>query len=152
MQIKNLKNADIETIRMCALNLLARREHSEQELLQKLLTRNAEPIVAQDIIDDLTKRNLISNDRFAESLVRACIRKGQGPIKLTHEFKKHNIDTAKISSLLTTLEIDWVTEIEKVHQQKYGLLPPSSPQDKLKRQRFLQNRGFSFDLMRSLWD
>lgn len=150
-KIKSLADADLLQVRTCALNLLARREHSEVELAEKLLLREAPPELIDALINDLTEANLLSNERFAEQLVRSCINKGQGPIKLAHQFKIHALN-ASAHRLCTELGIDWFAQIKQVYERKYLNNPIKTPQERAKRQRFLQSRGFSYDLIQSLWD
>ncbi len=54
-----------------ALRLLARREHSRAELRQKLLTADVDGSVLDSLLDELESKQLLSDRRFAEVLVRS---------------------------------------------------------------------------------
>jgi regulatory protein len=60
-----------KTIRLKAMDLLARREHSVKELLKKLSDRFEEPELIIKVVDQLAQDNLVSNSRFAEMYVRS---------------------------------------------------------------------------------
>ena len=46
------------------MDLLARREHSRQELLQKLQRRVEKPALLEESLDSLVMDNLLSDERF----------------------------------------------------------------------------------------
>ena len=73
---------------MVAMNLLARREHSRAELKEKLLKREFEPDEVEATVASLADRNLISDERFAESFATGRIRRGQGPVRIRQELRQ----------------------------------------------------------------
>src|SRR5690348_15568820 len=49
-----------------AIRLLARREHAAAEIKQKLKFRGYDDQLANEVVDDLTRQRLLSDERFAE--------------------------------------------------------------------------------------
>ena len=80
-----MEEIDSKAIRHAAMGLLARREHSDLELQQKLSYRfpdEAERVRVE--VEQLTAEGLQSNTRLAESVIRTRISRGQGPFKIIH--------------------------------------------------------------------
>lgn len=63
-------------IRESCLQLLARREHSQKELLNKLLIKGFNKDVILAVIEELAKQGWQSDLRYAESYARHRIEKG----------------------------------------------------------------------------
>jgi regulatory protein len=87
-----------------ALRFLSRREHSRQELRKKLLPHAAERLSdLDDLLDRLEKESWLSNERYAEGLVR---RKSEryGSLRIIDELKQQSISTDTINRLKETLK------------------------------------------------
>ncbi len=120
------------------LAALARREHSRAELVAKLGDYEAADITA--VLDDLAARGWQSDARFAESYLRG--HSGYGRLKMRHELEMRGI---RGELLRDTLEsADWFAAARAVYQKKYST-PASTPQERAKRQRFMAQRGFSYE-------
>ena len=67
-------------LRLAAMDLLARREHSSHELTTKLSrrfrNRDCDPILIQQVAMQLLDEGLLSNERFAASRVRQLTVRG----------------------------------------------------------------------------
>ena len=63
------------TLRERALRLLARREHSRAELARKLHPHVVPEDDLDALLDDLARRRLLSDERYAESRAHALSRK-----------------------------------------------------------------------------
>ena len=83
-------------IRVAAMNFLARREHSVQELRKKLTRRFAEESMVDEQILRLTSEGLQSNARFAESYARQRISRGYGPVRLREGLRERGVSEADI--------------------------------------------------------
>jgi len=128
------------SVKDSALNLLARREHSKKELVEKLRARGYESNV-EAVIEDLAEKNLQSNERFAESYTRARAAKGYGPLRITEELKLRGVSRDAIQSALQTM--DWQIILKSQHeklQRKYDL---NTKDGELKLKRALLQRGFT---------
>lgn len=123
------------------LAALARREHSRAELKQKYAQAFAQDLL-DEIIAELIAKDWQNDARFAAQFVRSAVAKGQGRIKIHYGLSQHQIDEALISELLD--DVDWAAQVRAVYARKYRT-PAQSMAEKAKRQRFLAQRGFSYD-------
>jgi regulatory protein len=138
-------------IRRAAMDLLARREQSWKELNQKLSKRFPdEPDQIECQLDRLREEGLQSDFRMAESFIRYRANRGQGPIKISMELKRLGISDQCRNQALDVSEIDWLTHLRELCEQKYGSVDPVDLKEKARRSRFLQQRGFSFDMIRQV--
>ena len=139
-------------IRRAALNLLARREHSRQELRHKLQQRFAVEItLIENEIALLSEQGLQSDARLAEVFLRSRAGRGQGPLKIRAELKNKGVDNTTIEKVFTDFDMDWIAGIKTVVQKQFGNTPPANAKERARRIRFLQQRGFSFDQINSLY-
>ncbi len=139
-----------QTIKDVCLRLLARREHSQKELLTKLKQRGLDIEQAKIVIDELAQENWQSNDRFSESFARQRIRKGYGPVRICYELQQKGAAALDLDKLLDDMAMTWLDVIEQVYLNKYPQSTSITLADWSKRYRFLQQRGFSADLIKQL--
>ncbi len=139
-------------IRFAAMNLLSRREHAQRELSQKLAKRFPDSAeVIQSELDKLKQEGLQSDARLAEVFVRSRTNRGQGPLKIQMELRGKGIDEDTFRRAVSANEIDWFGLVRQVATKKFGESPPTDAREKAKRSRFLQQRGFNFDHIRTLF-
>jgi regulatory protein len=136
-------------IRLAAMNLLARREHSTRELFRKLTARFGEPELVEEQIQRLTDERLQSDQRFAESFVRQRALRGKGPLRLRQEMRERGISDPDIERALTEADIDWQAVAADVLVKKFGSVKASDLKEKARRNRFMQYRGFGDEHYRS---
>ncbi len=134
-------------IRENCLRLLVRREHSQRELLDKLAIKGIERRATQVIIDQLIDEGWQSDDRFAESYARYRIRKGFGPVKITYELKQKGISDFDLDPVVLDVADSWFDLLTQVYHKKYADNGELSQKERLKRSRFLQQRGFSHEMI-----
>jgi regulatory protein len=134
---------DPADIRLAAMNLLARREHSVWELRRKLRIRFPDDALLDEQLSTLTEQNLQSDMRFAESYIRQRIERGYGPVRLREELRERGVSRTDITRLMAELEIDWRAHALQVMQNKYGGFPPRDIKEEARRARFMQHRGFT---------
>ncbi len=140
-----------QSIEQAALKLLARREHSRQELIQKLsrkvgFDRNR----IEQVVDSLATQGLQSDQRYAEVLIRHRTEQGYGPVRIRHELSQQSIDADVINAVWAELAIDWQACARRAYDKKYGDALIQDFQDKQKRQRFLYRRGFDNGLIEAI--
>ena len=140
-----------KTIRLKAMDLLARREHSVKELLKKLSDRFEEPELIIKVVDQLAQDNLVSNSRFAEMYVRSRINKQFGPIRIKHDLRERGVSDFQIGCALEEADPDWFQLIHDLSVKKYGYTVPSEVKETAKRMRFFQSRGFDSDCIRFIF-
>ncbi len=137
--------------REVALGLLARREHSKRELVQKLRARDCPEDIITHVIDRLAMDGMQSDDRFAESFVRSRIEKGSGPIKMRAEMMARGLDEKVINKALESYTDWWHDMAMEVYRKKFGEGP--APEDFAERARqagFLQQRGFTSEQIQNV--
>ena len=135
-----------------AVDLLARREHSRVELENKLLKKGFDESMVALAMDKLIENDLQSDDRYLEDFVRSRLLKGHGPVKIIQELGQRGIPEGKISAYLQTQEIDWLEQAKSTYLKKYRGNSAIDMQEKAKRVRFMQSRGFPGDIIFRLFD
>ena len=149
-----------------AVDLLSRREHSYLELFQKLKNKDFMSDDIHPVLDYLIEKDYLSDERFAECLLRGRVAKGYGWLYIKNELKQKGVNTQIISQLNKNDEIDWYLQAELAYNKRFGhaLLNvdnldidndeqnsyvlktkayKAAAKEKAKRIRFLQYRGFS---------
>ncbi len=139
-------------IRRAAMNLLARREHSQRELRDKLRSRFPDTALVEDVLHTLAAENLQSDERFAESFVRQRLSRGYGPLRLRQESKQRGLSEADLDAAIASAEPDWFDLAERCYRKKFGASPAEDLNDKARRVRFMSYRGFSRDHYEHLFD
>lgn len=138
-------------VRRAAMDLLARREHSRQELQRKLARRFAvDAEVIFSVINQLTQEGLQSDQRLAEAFLRYRSNRGQGPLKIKAEMREKCIESALIEQIFDEANIDWFDLALRVLEKRYGKGSAVDASERAKRTRFLQQRGFSFDQIQTV--
>jgi regulatory protein len=126
-----------------ALRLLARREHSRDELRRKLAPHIAEGEDVDALLDELRQRGWLSDVRFAEQTIRAKARRF-GPFKLAQQLRARGVDEEAIAAAFHAAGADGQSSLEAVWKTRFREMP--GDERELARQvRFLQGRGFALD-------
>jgi len=131
------------SLRARAMRLLARREHSREELRRKLAAHAGEGEDVTMILDDLAAKGWLSDQRFAESTARAKARR-YGPLKLAHFLKSRGLADEIISAGVKAAGADGAASIEAIWRTRFRE-PPIDERQKARQVRFLQGRGFPLD-------
>ncbi len=146
-----LESALEKEIKDSCLRLLVRREHSQRELLDKLALKGFERSSVQIVATLLAEQGWQSDQRFSESYARYRIRKGYGPIKISFELQQRGIDTMDLDAVVADLFEGWDEVIDSVYNKKYVDDKILKNKEWAKRSRFLQQRGFSGEMIKSLF-
>jgi regulatory protein len=128
-----------------ALRHLVRREHSRAELARKLAPHAESPEILQGTLDWLESTKRLSNQRFAESRAHVLSRK-YGAAHIRHDLKARGVDAAVIDALPTEGELD---RARAILARKYRDAA-ATREEKARRARFLQSRGFSYEIISKL--
>lgn len=134
------------------LRLLARREHSQKELRDKLSLRGFEPDESARAIEELAEQGWQSDSRYAESYARQRIEKGYGPLRIGYELHRHGIDDIDLEAMVDELAGNWFAVMKRVYLDKYDNADRLTAREWLKRSRFLQQRGFGGALIKTLFE
>lgn len=88
--------------------------------------------------------------------VHVRIQKGYGPVRIQQELRERGIDDDMIARHLARPDEEWLQLVRRVREKKFGKELPGDMKSKMKQSRFLQQRGFSGELigktMRSVED
>lgn len=95
---------------------------------------------------------MLSDERFAESLVRARRNRGYGPLRIRQELQEKGAAPEIIERSVDARSREWLVEIERVRRKKFGERLPSDYAERARQSRFLQYRGFSTDQIREAFD
>lgn len=127
------------------MQYLARREHSRAELQQKLQSHVQEGENLGAVLDELERRNWLSDARAATQLVDAK-RSRFGTQRIAHELRQRGIDEELITATLPEIKASESETAREVWQRKFGKAPQDA-KEKARQMRFLQSRGFSTDVI-----
>lgn len=131
------------TVRFAAMNLLAMREHSEDELSKKLTLKFSQSNLIADVIAGLKSDGLQSDLRFAEAFINMRKHQGKGQKLIAMELKERGVANALIVELVQINDECWNKLALAVRQKKFGMPVPNDLKEKTKQMRFLTGRGFS---------
>ena len=138
-----------DALRERALRLLARREYTRHDLSQKvaLFAESAEQLEA--LLDDLTSRHLLSDQRYAETR-RNSRAPRLGDARLAYELRSKGVAAELVSATLAAGE-DELTRARRVWQRRFGSLADvGDAAEQARQMRFLAGRGFSGETIRRL--
>jgi regulatory protein len=128
-----------------ALRFLARREHSRAELSRKLAPHAESAEALLFLLDELEQRKQLSDERYAEVRSHWMARK-YGAAKIRRDLKAKGVADAVVARVSSHDELE---RAKTILARKYRD-EPSTREDKARRMRFLQSRGFSHDTIRSV--
>ena len=139
------------SIRRAAMNLLARREHGHVELARKLKLRGADAHMIEVELQRLTEAGLLSEECYLESYVRSRANEGRGPMRIREELTQRGLARADVDQALSEAQVDWDERMRELWQRRFdGQIVDLK--DKAKQSRFLAQRGYALDAIRSLLD
>lgn len=128
-----------------ALRLLARREHSRAELVRRLAAHAASRETLEALLDELEQRKQLSDARYAEQRVRTLARKyASGRIR--RELRARGVDAQATEAAVRAAAEEDLARAVEILRRKYRQ-PAVSREERARRARFLQGRGFSFEII-----
>ena len=140
-----------KSLRQRALEYLGKREYSYAELGQKLKAYLEEDQVFEvitTILDDFKTRGWLSDARFTEQIVHARSHKF-GASKITNELREKGVSSDLIESAIEKVKENELDNAFEIWRKKFKKSPDS--RDGWARQaRFLQSRGFGFDVIKKV--
>jgi regulatory protein len=132
-------------LRARALRLLARREHSRRELERKLASHAESDTALHEVLEKLVEKKQLSDERYAAERVRWLARK-YGAAKIRHDLKSKGIDPELVERVSAKDDLARATEI----LNRRFRAPATTREERARRMRFLQSRGFSSEIIFSL--
>ena len=135
-------------LRERALRLLARREHSRAELARKLHAHAGPEDDLEALLDELSRRKLLSDERYAEARARVLSRRF-GAARIAHDLRASGVEEHLAELALKTARATEAERAREVWRRKFRAAAKTR-EDRAKQMRFLQSRGFSFDAIRAV--
>lgn len=130
-----------------ALKYLSAREHSRLELTRKLSRYAQEGDDVEALLDALESAKFLSQARFSESLVhRRSARFGNS--RILSELQSHGVQGDALNGIKAGLAENEVERALEVWRRKFNNVP-TTPQERAKQIRFLQQRGFSLSAIQA---
>jgi regulatory protein len=111
----------------------------------KLARKGCEAALADQVAEALAAQGLLSDDRFAESLVHSWRNRGYGPVRIRHALREKGVAPEAADRWADIQNNEWVAELERVRRKKFGARLPRSYAERARQIKFLQYRGFTFD-------
>ena len=132
-----------------ALKYLAAREHSRSELVRKLAPHVEDQAEIEQVLDELQRRGLLSEERFVASVVhrRAA---GHGTARIRQELSLKGITADQMRAALEELQPSELARAHSVWARRFGSPATDTPdtREQSRQMRFLMARGFSGDVVR----
>ncbi len=127
---------------MAALDALARRDLASEDLRLKLLEKGYDTAVVLPLLDALRDEKLLDDRRYLENFVAYHAARGQGPLRIRLELRRHGLQGALIEEYLDAYP-DWITHLKRARLKKFGATEPRNYADRQLQARFLGYRGFT---------
>jgi len=134
------------TLRERAVAHLARREHTRAELARKLAPHAESPEELQAVLDELARRKLLSDERFAVGRSETLARKF-GAARVARELRDKGVADDALARISEGLRASELERAREVWRKRFGT-PARNATERAKQGRFLQGRGFSFEVIR----
>jgi regulatory protein len=133
---------DPRAARTAALDALARRDYASEDLRRKLLEKGYDVAVVAPLLDALRAEKLLDDRRYTENFVSYHAARGQGPLRVRADLRRHGLEGILVEECLDAFP-DWIVQLRKAQQKKFGAKPPSNYADKQRQAKFLGYRGFT---------
>ena len=127
-----------------ALRFLSRRDYSRQELRKKLLSYAESELQLDELLDELQKNQWLSDERYAESLVRRRTERF-GSKKILEEMRQNGLSDDVLNQYRDDLKASDPRLASELWQRKFETIS-QDPKEKARQIRFLVSRGFSSEL------
>jgi regulatory protein len=87
-----------------ATRALARREHSQRSLLERLQRAGVSANDAEAVVGELGQSGLVDDARFAQERARVLAERGKGDAAIVFELERAGVDAAGIEAALAGLD------------------------------------------------
>jgi regulatory protein len=135
-------------VRAAATALLARRDFARGELAARLSASGFDPAAVAAALEELAGERLIDDERYAQNFIAYHAARGQGPVRIAAELRRHGLADGLIEAALAAGG-DWHALARRARAAKFGPAAPAGWAEKARQSRFLQYRGFSSDHIRT---
>ena len=133
---------DARAARVAALDALARRDHSFEDLRLKLLEKGYDAAVVAALLVALRDEKLLDDRCYLENFVGYHAARGQGPVRVRLGLRRHGVQGPQVEEYLDAYP-DWLAQLKKARLKKFGADLPKKYADRQLQARFLGYRGFT---------
>ncbi len=143
---------DLPKVESAAMRFLARRDYSTGELRSKLLAKDHDRELVDQVVKDFVERGYIDDERFAEQQAEILHRKEWGPFQIVKKLTKHGVPSDLANSVVDALgrKPGWASTCRARLHSKFGDPTELDQDEKASAYRHLTYRGFPPNLVRSL--
>ena len=135
---------DIEAVRRSAFWHLGQRDHSENELREKLARKTNNQQWIDAVINECFEYNYLNDARFVESFIRASQNRGFGINRIKRDLQRKGILADKLREAFAEHHYDYVACAVTLLSKKYNKRL-ANQSIKQKAMAFLQGKGHDFD-------
>jgi regulatory protein len=139
---REVEPLDARGARGAALDALARRDYASADLQRKLLEKGYDAAVVAPLLDALRAEKLLDDRRYTENFVAYHAARGQGPIRVRAELRRHGLEGTLVEECLDAFP-DWIARLRSAQRKKFGEKAPNGRLDQQRQARFLGYRGFT---------
>ena len=126
--------------------MLARREHSRQELARKLGTADPDAVAA--LLDELQARGWLSEQRLADQLLRTAAGRF-GTRKLMQQLAQKGVSQEVVAQARRRALENELESARAVWLKRFGKAP-ANLRERARQTRFLEQRGFEPEVIRKV--
>ncbi len=130
------------------MRLLARREHSRAELARKLAPHAGSARELETLLASLIEKKQLSDERYAFERSRWLARK-YGPARIRHDLRAKGVAEELVAGACS--RDDELEQASLALKKKYRTTA-TTREERARRARFLQGRGFSYEAIRRALD
>ncbi len=121
---------------------MARRDRSSVDLQRKLVDKGYDPAVVESVVEQLRTEKLLDDRRYVENFVNFHAARGQGPLRVRAELRQAGVQGEWVEEAIDAYP-DWIVQLQKARQKKFGTQQPTHYADRQRQARFLGYRGFT---------
>ena len=143
------RSGAVRSLRERALRYLSQREHSRLELARKLAPHSDSDAETQQLLDALAADGWLSESRFARSLVHRRASR-YGLLRIQAELDTHGVTLQAHETLRRELTESEIDRAWSAWSRRFGVAPADAA-DRARQMRFLMQRGFSSETIRTVF-
>ena len=96
----------------------------------------------------MQQEGLQSDARFVEGYVYSRTHRGFGPLRIRQELQMRGVAESLVSTHVDLQDPQWLQLACREYEKKFGDTRVESAKERARRMRYLQNRGFTSDIIR----
>ena len=131
-----------------ALALLSRRDASRAEFVAKLIAAGYEQAEVEGAADWCVSQGFLDETRYVEGAARRLSAK-YGVSRVTHTLRSKGVTEEAIAGVTSDLKDNELAQARALWLRKFRE-PPADANAKSKQIRYLQSRGFSFEIIKQV--